>query len=278
MIRAFNIAALGVFGCGAAFGKAAASAPAAAATAAPGAASAGAPTGSPTFEVASVKRNTVAGDSEPTGDSSNGRLSLRNMPMFVLVARAYGVNYDRLAGPDWIRTERYDIDAKFPPDSKSDALWPMLQNLLAERFKLVVHRDQTLAPVYALVVAKGGPKFQAASAGSETMNKCSGKDQQLTCLNRKSTMADLVRNLPRWMSRDWFDLPIVDQTGLEGTYDFTLAWTSTRRADDTSGASDPGFVSVFDALQDQLGLKLERRKAPLDRIVIDHIERIPTEN
>src|SRR5271157_975331 len=259
MIRALIIAALGVSACGAEFGQAA--------------------TGGPAFEVASVKRNTTAGDSEPTGDSSNGRLSLRNMPLFVLVAQAYQVNYDRLVGPDWIRTERYDIDAKFPPDAKSDAtLRLMLQNLLAERFKLVVHRDQTPALVYALVVAKNGPKLQAASAGSEPKNTCSGKNSQLICMNRKSTMADLVRNLPRWMPRDWFDLPVVDQTGLEGTYDFSLTWTSTRRADDTSAASDPGFISLFDALQDQLGLKLERRKAPLDRIVIDHLERVPTEN
>jgi uncharacterized protein (TIGR03435 family) len=258
MVRAVAIAALGVFGGGAAFGQAA--------------------VGTPTFEVASVKRNTAAGDTEPTGDSSNGRLSLRNMPMFVLVARAYQVNYDRLAGPDWIRTERYDIDAKFPPDVRSDTLYPMLQNLLAGRFKLVVHRDRTPVPVYALVVGKNGPKLQKASAGSEAMNKCSGKDLQLTCLNRKSTMADLARNLPRWTYRDWFDLPIVDQTGLDGAYDFSLTWTLTRRPDDTSGASGPGFVSLFDALQDQLGLKLERRKAPLERIVIDHIERVPTDN
>ena len=225
-----------------------------------------------------MKRNSTDGDTEPKGDSNNGRLSLRNMPMFVLIARAYGVNFDQVAGPEWIRTERYDIDARFPPEAKSDTLWPMLQDLLAERFKLAVHRDRTPAPVYALVVAKGGPKLQAASTDSKTRDKCSGKDSQLTCVSRRSTMATLVRNLPRWMSRDWFDLPIVDQTGLEGTYDFTLTWTPTRRADDTTGASDPGFVSLFDAVQDQLGLKLERRKAPMERIVIDHIERIPTGN
>jgi uncharacterized protein (TIGR03435 family) len=85
-------------------------------------------------------------------------------------------------------------------------------------------------------------------------------------------MADLAKDLPRWGPRDWFDLPIVDQTGLDGVYDFSLTFTMTRNIDD---AAD---VSLFDALQDQLGLKLERRKAPLDRIVVDRIERAPTEN
>ena len=197
--------------------------------------------------------------------------------MFVLVAQAYQVNYDRLVGPDWIRTERYDIDAKFPPDAKSDTLWPMLQNLLAERFKLVVHRDQTLAPVYALVVGKNGPKLQESAADSTVRAKstCSRQGLQLTCKCQKMTMQGLTENLPRWMSRDWFDLPIVDQTDLAGAYDFSVTWTPTDRRDDTI---DAGGLSLFDAIQDQLGLKLEQRKAPVDRIVIDHIERIPTEN
>jgi uncharacterized protein (TIGR03435 family) len=96
------------------------------------------------------------------------------------------------------------------------------------------------------------------------------------------TMEDLARNFPRWVSMDWFDLPIVDQTGLHGAYDFSLTWTLTSRREDAraaaSEAGEPGAVSLFDAVQDQLGLKLDQRKVPLDRVVIDHAERVPVDN
>lgn len=88
-------------------------------------------------------------------------------------------------------------------------------------------------------------------------------------------MADLAQSLRRWVSVNWFALPIVDQTGLPDAYDFSLTWTPTNGSDDPV---DLPCVSLFDALHDQLGLNLEQRKAPVDRIVVDHIERVPTEN
>lgn len=255
MIPALTLATLSVLGCGAAFGQAAAAS-------------------APAFEVASVKRNTTG--ERDSGDAKGDRLTLRNMPMTVLIALAYQVPNDRVVGPAWLITDGFDIDAKLPPGATRETVWPMMQNLLAERFKLAVHRDQTPVPVYALVVGKSGPKLQEASAESRALERvrdmCSREDMKMTCQSRKSTMADLVRNLPRWMSHDWFDLPIMDQTGLAGSYDFTLTFTMTRNIDDPAGGS------LLDAIQDQLGLRLERRKAPLERIVIDRIERIPTDN
>jgi len=254
MNRSITLAALGTLLSGAVFGQAAANTPA--------------------FEVASVKINN-SGDSEPTGDATNGRFTLRNCPMFVIVARAYQVNFDRIDGPDWLQTERYDIDAKYAPDATDENLWLMLQNLLAERFKLATHHEQKPAPVWALMVGKKGPKLREAAADSPLTKECTRQGLQVTCQARKITTAELAERLLHWVSRNWFGLPIVDQTGLTGAYDLSLTWTPTNRPDDTV---DPPGVSLFDALQDQLGLKLEQRKAPVDRIVIDHIEKVPTEN
>jgi uncharacterized protein (TIGR03435 family) len=260
MIRTFVVAALGALVCGVTFAQAV--------------------TGSaPVFEVASVKVNTSG--ERPSVNARGDRLTMSNMPLRAIVALAYQVPNDRVTGPGWL-DNGFDIVAKFGPDTTRETLWPMLQNLLAERFKLAIHHEQTLVPVYALVVAKNGPKLQEASAGGTSKSTCSMQGTLLTCRNQKMTMEDLAQNFPRWVSRDWFDLPIVDQTGLHGAYDFSLTWTLTDRRDDTRGgaaeASDPSGVSLFDALQDQLGLKLEQRKAPLDRIVVDHAERIPVEN
>ena len=254
MIRGFAIAALGTLLSGAVFGQTAPNTPA--------------------FEVASVKID-KSGDSEPTGDATNGRFTLRNCPMFVIVARAYQVNFDRIDGPDWLQTERYDIDAKYAPDTTGENLWLMLQNLLAERFKLALHHEQKPVPVWALLVGKKGPKLPQPAADSPLTRECTRQGLQLTCQARKITTAEFAERFLHWTSRNWFGLPIMDQTGLTGVYDFSLTWTMTNRADDPVEA--PG-VSLFDALQDQLGLKLEQRKAPVDRIVIDSMEKVPTEN
>jgi uncharacterized protein (TIGR03435 family) len=228
-----------------------------------------------TFEVASVKLNTSL--SPPSMDARNGRVTMYNYPMKLIVARAYQVANDRVTGPDWVSDQGYDIVAKYGPDTTRESLWAMLQNLLAERFKLEIHHEQKPAPVWALVVGKNGPKFKGAAADSPPKFTCSHEGAQNICENHKSTMAELTRNLPRWVRADFFGMPIVDLTGLTGVYDFTLTWTWTDRPLSATEASDPG-IDLFRALQDQLGLNLEQRKVPLDRIVIDHVERVPIEN
>jgi uncharacterized protein (TIGR03435 family) len=178
-------------------------------------------------------------------------------------------------GPDWLETEGYDIVAKFGPETTGETLLLMMQNLLADRFRLAIHHEQKAVPVYALVVGKDGPRLREAPADSQIKSTCSRQGTQLTCQNQKTTMAQLAQNLPRWMPRDWFDLPVVDLTGLRDAYDFSLTWTLTSRRDDPV---DPAAVDLFDAIQDQLGLKLEQRKTSVDRIVIDHIDRVPIQN
>ena len=115
----------------------------------------------PAFEVASVKPNRSGGGSTHS-DSDNGRITCVNMSLKRYIARAYGVREDQISAPDWLATERFDLVAKASSSVNSDTLMQMLQTLLAERFKLVVRRESKELPVYALVVAKNGPKLEKA--------------------------------------------------------------------------------------------------------------------
>jgi len=260
MRKAFAIAGFGALLCVHAYGQEAAAAP--------------------SFEVASVKVSTP--EERYSDKDSVGRFTLIACPLGPLIAKAYGVANDKVVGPAWLDTDGFDIVAKYPPDTSGEDFWLMMRNLLVERFKLAVHREQNPAPVYALVVDKKGPKLKASPADSPVKDTCSVQGRKLTCLNQNSTMDLLARNLRRWLRMDWLDLPMVDQTGLKGGYDFSLTWTMTNRSPDAGGmaaeAVEPGGVDLFDAIRDQLGLKVEKRKLTIDRIVIDHIEKVPTAN
>jgi uncharacterized protein (TIGR03435 family) len=233
------------------------------------------------FAVATIKPSQAARwrlQPTPDGYTATG-VSLRK-----LVQEAYGVYDDKLlsGGPAWIDSDKFDLEAKFDateiPDWKRLAFRQradMLQPLLAERFKLKVHYEAKPFPVYNLVIAKGGSKLQAAR--SERRNDrgigitCylpqsrSGYTQRQDC-----TVASLDDLLRYETGRS-----IVDKTGLTDHYDFELRWTpqsaSPVAADDSYGPS------IFTALQEQLGLKLEPATAPLNVLVIDHAEP-PSEN
>ena len=234
----------------------------------------------PSFEVASVK---VSAPGEQFSDKSdNERITLIACPLKPLIARAYGVANDKVAAPGWLDTDGYDIVAKTAPDTNGEHFWLMMRNLLAERFKLAVHREQKTLPVYALVLDKKGPKLKASPADTPVRDTCSMQVRKVTCVSQNSTIDLLAQNLRRWLPGDWLDLPVVDQTGLKGGYDFSLTWTMTDRSPSAGGvaaeAVEPGGVDLFDAIQEQLGLKVEQRKLPVDRIVVDRIERVPTAN
>jgi uncharacterized protein (TIGR03435 family) len=235
----------------------------------------------PTFEVAAVKVN-KSGEEAASANVANGALTLHNVPMKVILARAYQMTNDRVIGPGWLDTDRFDIVAKYSPETRTETLWLMLQNLLADRFRLVTHHEQKDMPVYALVVGKQGPKLKETSADNQGKSGCSRLGTQVTCQSYRTTMAQLAEQIPRWLPRDWLGLPLVDRTGLQGTYDLSLTWTLTERPPGADAgaaqAADSAAVNLFDAIQDQLGLRLEQRKLPVDRIVIDHIERVPAEN
>ena len=171
-------------------------------------------TTSPSFEVASVKVSTP--EERYSDKESPGRFTLIACPLGPLIAHAYGVANDKVTGPAWLDTDGYDIAVKYPPDTTGEHLWLMMQNLLVERFKLTVHREQKTAPVYALVADKKGPKLKASPADSPVKDTCSMQGRKVTCVSQNSTMDLLARNLRRWLPMDWLDLPVVDQTGLKG--------------------------------------------------------------
>lgn len=246
-----------------------------------------------TFEVASVRPNKDGRwGGGPTADGYE-----QNNTLIVYIAQAYGLASQRIKGlPDWcMGDDEFEIhakvaDADIPEWSKSNKtqLQGALQALLADRFQLKGHFETRDAPVYALVVAKGGPKFKAAVPGdaypSGILN-ASGKpsiglgykyepgSNHGKFVAQGATMAELVQNLNTLVSGGLGRL-MVDKTGLEGQYDFSLpiyfAWEGNPPPDNPA-------PSIFTVMQESLGLKLEPTTAPVEFLVIDHIER-PTEN
>jgi uncharacterized protein (TIGR03435 family) len=240
--------------------------------------------GTPTFEVADIKPS--VGDS-PNGGKirilPGGQIELPEITIKNLIMVAYGVQEDMITGgPGWMDSDHFDIIAKTPPNTPRDQLRLMMQPLLAERFKLAIHREDKQKPVYVLVVAKNGPKL-AKSAGGPTQckwNPVANGMIEREC--RNMTMRDFADSMPGWgMAR--IDLPVVDMTGLDGAFDFKLQWAvpggggDADKADGANAAPDPIGATVFDAMG-QIGLRLEPRNRPVSVVVIDHIERLPTAN
>jgi uncharacterized protein (TIGR03435 family) len=228
----------------------------------------------PTFDVASIKPNrSDNGRSSMRG--SEGRVTMENVSLRKLILAAHGIPDDReymLVGPDWLGSERFDIQATFPPATGQEQMRQMLQTLLRDRFKLALHRETKQLPMYALVVAKGGPKIHAVEDGQ---GRTSSRIGQLDA--SKITMQKLADLLARMTGQ-----PVIDSTGLTGVFDFKLEWSPDETQKllpqgETAPAAGSG-PSIFSALQDQLGLKLESRKGPVEVLVVDRIEKVPTEN
>jgi uncharacterized protein (TIGR03435 family) len=209
---------------------------------------------------------------------SGGRYVMRNATMLDLITTAYGFD-DRnvVSGPSWLESTRYDVIAKVPPATSEETLNLMLQALLADRFKLVVRPDTRPMPAFALVLGTGKPKLKAADGTGET--GCQQKAAQaggvpsnaLTC--RNMTADDIAKEvLPR--AGAYLPNPVVDLTGLKGTWNFDIAWTP-RGALAQAG---PDGVSVFDAVDKQLGLKLEAQKIPMPVLVVESVNEKPSDN
>jgi uncharacterized protein (TIGR03435 family) len=222
------------------------------------------------FEVVSVKPSKAGNNSSRTR-SDRGRMTATNVSLKNLIVRAYGLKDYQIEGPDWLASERFDIIAKFPealPDDREKyaaALTAMMQKMLQDRFKLATHHAEKTFPVFGLVVMKGGIKAkEVPDSGSHSSNSRNTHFEG-TCIN----MAGFADFLGQRM-----DQPVLDMTGLTAFYDLKLDW-----AEDAATTAEPQkFPELSIAIQEQLGLKLEPRKAPLEMVVVDHIERIPTEN
>ncbi len=172
-----------------------------------------------------------------------------------------------------------DVEAKLPasaaglsPQDRNLMVSIMLQGLLAERFKLKVHREEKVIPGYALVVAPGGLKMHRVEATQPRGDFASG---------RVTAQSEPISQIAALASGD-LRMLVRDMTGLSGYYEFDLTWTPNDKvlaaADNTSTAADDRPPSIFTALQEQLGLKLEPRKFPIETVVVDHVEKVPTEN
>ena len=232
------------------------------------------------FEVASVKASQIAktggeGSRREKVDHTPASVTMRNVTMKSAIQWAYNVRRFQVSGPGWLEAERYDINGKAASEVPEDQLRLMMQTLLTDRFKLTFHREEKVLPVYALVIGKGGPKFkESESQGDMTIGptgkgKASGLAQRIT----------IEQGLELLAQAPFLDRPILDETGLKGRYDMAI--------DLSAYLSDPDQMKQFQAdpsqllfavLQDQLGLKLESKKAPVQLLIIDGAEKLPTEN
>ena len=276
------------------------------------------------FEVASIKPGgpmdpaaIMAGKMRIGMKIDAARVDIGMLSLSDLIRIAYKVKSYQVQGPEWMTGERFNISAKLPEGAKEDQVPEMLQTLLAERFKLTIHRQSKEQNVYALVVAKGGlkmkpaepddPKAEPAPGPAATGIRMSGDIQgkgmvvsggpngnqtkmtmnngMMHMENSKMPMPGLVEMLSRFV-----DKPVVDMTELKGEYQvgIDLSMEDMRNIARASGmggammlagpaeASDPSS-SIFTSVA-QLGLKLEPRKSPIDLIVVDHLEKLPSEN
>jgi len=290
-----------------------------------------APAAARVFEVATIRpappldQAKVMSGQFRVGMSVDGnRVDIRFFSLADVIRTAYKVKQFQLSGPDWMSAERWDIQAKMPEGATKDDVPQMLQALLADRFKLQIHRDSKEQSVYALIVGKGGPKLtpspsakpvdpdapktpsnqlsvnqdgkgmvvQTSEAGKMRMSMGPGGTMHME--TERMSMDKFAEALSAFVDR-----PVVDQTEIKGDYQvaFDLTMDDMRNAARKAGvafpmgpapggaaaggaapaASDPTGPTIFNTIQ-QMGLKLEAKKAPMESIVVDHLEKAPTEN
>ncbi len=207
---------------------------------------------------------------------SPGRLRVRNQTLRDMVKFAYDLQeYQVSGGPRWIHDDRYQIEATYPANTSPADRARMMQAMLAERFGLAVHHEPRGVSGYALVIAKKGHKLEQAAANVPGMYVGRSASSGLRTL---TGTYEKVNDLARLLS-GLLNLPVEDQTGLEGFYDFKMEWQSDPTIDpgfakgDAPPASDLSGPTIFTALQESLGLKLGEAKQSVDAIVIDHAEK-----
>ena len=200
--------------------------------------------------------------------AENGRLAVRGFTVKALVQLGWHVRDVQVSGgPQWSGEDGYDITAKGDPSATDDQLRQMVQALLTERFQLVFHREMRELPVYAMVLGKGGTKLHESDV-TERPGTNIGAGLISAQKIRMSILAQLLSSR--------LDRPVLDQTGLTARYDFKLEWIPDDGPDTPSPANLAGS-SIFTAIQEQLGLRLEVQKGPVEVLVIDRVER-PTDN
>jgi uncharacterized protein (TIGR03435 family) len=234
------------------------------------------PTPARGFEVATVKHQPGPANSIGIEALPGGRLAVEFSSLRELIQVAYSVQARQISGgPDWVRTDRYDIQAKAEGNPPREPIaGPMLQVLLEERFHLVLHRETKRLPVYELTIGRTSAKLQPSRSDScgSTQNPCGFHGFGVDGLNRTlkmagATMAELAEALSRSQRTT-----VIDRTGLQGTFDLNIAWSVDPPSPiaDSASASGP---SIFTALLEQLGLFLKSTRAPVEVLVIDRVEK-----
>jgi len=283
--------------------------------------------GQPAFDAASIKpappptgrgmRVMVNGG---PGSRDPGRYTCDNCSLSMLVTAAYDIKNYQLSAPGWLDTERFIVLVKIPDKATKEEFRLMLQNLLAERFKLVIHRDKKEAPIYELVVAKGGPKLkESVEEPPKESDKDTGDDPPplppggrgrgpnvdkdgypvipkgcngcMMIMNGKARLHSERQTMKEFADQISYQVgkPVIDATGLKGKYDIDLSFDAGGMmrggglpppdANTPLGSSDSDMgVPIVGAIQAQLGLKLEAKKGQVETIVVDHMEKVPTEN
>jgi uncharacterized protein (TIGR03435 family) len=223
----------------------------------------------PSFDVVSLKPNKTASNSS-SSSTHNGILTGTNVSLRNFIMRAYGMLDYQISGPEWLQDERFDIAAK-PPAGAGEKDFPlMMRSMLADRFKLQAHKDTKVFPVYGLVAEKNGLKAEPVKdEGGNNMNSSRGYFKCERCP---------MPAVAGWLARQ-MDRPVVDMTDLPGVYNLVLNFTPENAEPlKEEGAKKEVYPPLLTAIQEQWGLKLEPKKAPLEILVIDRIERVPTEN
>ncbi len=248
---------------------------------------------SPEFEVASIKPFKQSGDGvsmmtryTPDGFTGEG------LSLHFLIRMAYGLEDNQVVGGEkWVDSDQYEVHAKMDEatieamknatrEQKTQILQKTMQALLADRFKLKTHRETRQLPVYELVLAKGGSKLQEAKEGDTYANGIKGPDGKSSAGTMRMGPGELtgqalpIKSLVGLLS-DRTGRHVIDKTGLTGKYDFTLKWQEGDgpASDEPANGADAAGPSLFTALQEQLGLKLEAQKAPVEVLVVDHAEK-----
>jgi uncharacterized protein (TIGR03435 family) len=235
---------------------------------------------SPAFDVASIKPNQMGNAGGEKAERENITVSpegviMRNVSLRSCLRWAYSVKDFQISGPGWLASEKYDIAAKTAPPTSNDQLRLMMQTLMADRFKLALHRETKDLPVYALVVAKNGRKLHEAAAGDVkgSMRPAGGGLEF-----RNFSMAEFAEQLAARPLK--VDRPVFDKTDLNGTFDFTLKLADNMQdlKSTLEGIEKGEGQAISTIIQQQLGLRLQPQKGPVEVLVIEHAEKVPTGN
>ena len=256
-------------------------------------------TPAPAFAVASIKPPTPLGPMGMRSDrrggpgtNDPGTYTCANCPVNWVLDEAYDLQPWEYGGPDWVTNTRFDFTAKVPAGTTKEAFRAMLQNLLVTRFQLAVHREKREMQVYELTVARNGPKFQEsqpkeANPADDSTGPMKRDKDGFPILTAGTSMA-VIPGRARIRSDDqplsWFvrllsgqlQGPVIDSTGLTGKYDFTVSCAFSN--DGSDAAIEPFRPALIEAVQSQLGLRLERKRGQAGVLVVDHIEKKPVEN